>query len=71
MGHQKPSDETLSTSNEVTELKDKGNEAFRSDNLDQALAFYTKGTWVIRIIQYCRYWLFFWLYLNYTYDILS
>jgi hypothetical protein len=47
MGHQGPAeDASLSTSNnknEATELKDKGNEAYKNDNLDEALAFYTKG----------------------------
>ena len=49
MGHEKPpAEEALSSgtgsNNEVTELKEKGNEAYKKDNLDEALAYYTQGT---------------------------
>jgi hypothetical protein len=44
MGHEKPTEEALSTANsEASELKEKGNEAYKNDNLDDALAFYTQG----------------------------
>jgi len=44
MGHEKPAEEALKTSNnEASELKDKGNEAYKNENLDDALAFYTQG----------------------------
>jgi hypothetical protein len=44
MGHEKPTEEALSTANsEASELKEKGNEAYKNDNLDEALAFYTQG----------------------------
>ena len=46
MGHEKVGNEaTLSSSSqsEVTHLKEKGNEAYKKDNLDEALALYTKG----------------------------
>jgi hypothetical protein len=44
MGHEKPTEEALSTANsEASELKEKGNEAYKNDNLDDALVFYTQG----------------------------
>jgi hypothetical protein len=44
MGHEKLTEEALSTANsEASELKEKGNEAYKNDNLDDALAFYTQG----------------------------
>ncbi len=49
MGHEKPTEEALSTANsEASELKEKGNEAYKNDNLDDALAFYTQGNYWTR-----------------------
>ncbi len=46
MGHEKPTEEALSTANsEASELKEKGNEAYKNDNLDDALVFYTQGNY--------------------------
>jgi hypothetical protein len=48
MGHEKPTEEALSTANsEASELKEKGNEAYKNDNLDDALAFYTQGNFFL------------------------
>jgi hypothetical protein len=48
MGHEKPTEEALSTANsEASELKEKGNEAYKNDNLDDALAFYTQGKFFV------------------------
>jgi hypothetical protein len=47
MGHEKPTEEALSTANcEASELKEKGNEAYKNDNLDDALVFYTQGNFL-------------------------
>ncbi len=48
MGHEKPTEEALSTaSSEASELKEKGNEAYKNDNLDDALVFYTQGNFFL------------------------
>jgi hypothetical protein len=54
MGHEKPTEEALSTANsEASELKEKGNEAYKNDNLDDALAFYTQGKFLEFLKCFC------------------